>query len=209
MRSSIFITFEGIEGSGKTTQAKLLKDFLETQGHEVVLTREPGGPPISEKIRGILLDNANPEMEAMTELLLYEASRYQHVKEVIRPALANGKMVICDRFADASTAYQGYGRGIDIKKVESLNFIATEGILPDLTFLLDVPCELGLRRLGRTPDRIETETIEFHERVRGGYLEIARSEPERIKVVDGLQSIDRIFESIKALVGEVISKPRR
>ncbi|MGQ9604072.1 MAG: dTMP kinase [bacterium] len=209
MRSSIFITFEGIEGSGKTTQAKLLKDFLKSQGHEVVLTREPGGPPISERIRGILLDNANPEMEAMTELLLYEASRYQHVKEVIRPALANGKMVICDRFADASTAYQGYGRGIDIKKVESLNFIATEGILPDLTFLLDVPCELGLRRLGRNPDRIESETIEFHERVRRGYLEIARSEPERIKVVDGLQSVDRIFESIKALVSEVISKPRR
>ncbi len=208
MKSAIFITFEGIEGSGKTTQARLLKDFLEGQGHNVVLTREPGGPSISEKIRAILLDKSNPEMEAMTELLLYEASRYQHVKEVIKPALQGGKTVICDRFADASTAYQGYGRGIEIEKVQALNLIATEGTMPDLTFLLDVPCQVGLKRLGRNLDRIESETLEFHEKVRRGYLEIARSEPQRIKVIDGLQSIDRIFEEIKALVNRMILKSR-
>lgn len=208
LRPAIFVTFEGIEGSGKTTQARLLTDFLGKQGFDVVLTREPGGPPISEKIRSILLDNANPEMQAMTELLLYEASRHQHVREVIKPALQAGKSVICDRFADASTAYQGYGRGIDIEKVKYLNLIATEGVWPDLTFLLDVPCEIGLKRLGRSLDRIESETIDFHERVRKGYLEIAKCEPERVKLIDGLQSIDSIFKTIKGLVSEMILESR-
>ena len=170
MGKGIFITLEGIEGSGKTTQAGLLKDLLEASGFEVLLTREPGGSPIGEKIRHILLDTANSRMEPLAELFLYEASRTQHVEEVIKPAIAAGKAVICDRFYDASTAYQGYARGIGAETVDELNLIATGGQKPDLTIVLDLSVAEGLRRLGRNLDRIEGETAVFHERVRKGYL---------------------------------------
>ncbi len=200
----IFITFEGIEGSGKSTQAQLIRDLLIGMGFEVVLTREPGGSPIGEKIREILLDSSNREMEAMTELLLYEASRYQHVAEVIRPALDDGKIVICDRFFDASTAYQGYGRGIKIDTVNKLNLIATNGLRADLTIVLDLPVEEGLRRLGRRPDRIEGEKAEFHERVRQGYLKIAESEPERVKLLNARGSIDETFEKVKQVINDYL-----
>jgi dTMP kinase len=200
----IFITLEGIEGSGKTTQVGLLKDLLTAHGFEVVVTREPGGSPIGEKIRRILLDTANASMEPLTELFLYEASRAQHVEEVIRPAIAAGKAVICDRFYDASTAYQGHARAIGAATVAGLNLVATGGLKPDLTIVLDLPVADGLKRLGRNLDRIEGETAAFHEKVRRGYLDMAGAEPERVKVVDGSGSPEATFAKVRAIVENVI-----
>jgi dTMP kinase len=199
-----FITFEGIEGSGKSTQAALLKAFLEEQGLDVLVTREPGGSPIGEQIRRILLDPGNHGMVPLAELLLYEASRCQHVEAVIRPALERGRTVICDRFFDASTAYQGYARGLGIKMVSDLNLVATGGRKPDLTIVLDLPVDTGLQRLGRSLDRIEREAVEFHERVRQGYLQIAEDEPGRVKVVNAAGSVDDTFSDVMNLVGKVL-----
>jgi dTMP kinase len=196
----IFITLEGIEGSGKSTQAARLRDYLTGRGLDVVVTREPGGSPIAEKIRKILLDPSNKKMVPLAELFLYEASRTQHMAEIIAPALKAGKCVICDRFFDASTAYQGKARGIDTGAVERLNLLATGGIKPDLTIVLDLPADVGLGRLGRSLDRLESESLEFHRRVREGYLEIAREDPGRVKVVDGSGSIDDISLKIQRLV---------
>ncbi len=204
MTKGVFLTFEGIEGCGKTTQARLLKQFLEEKGFEVVLTREPGGSRIGEKIRSILLDPQNERMEPLVELLLYEASRSQHVGEVIRPHLVDGKFVISDRFYDASTAYQGYGRGIDVENVKRLNLIATGGLRPDLTIVLDLPVAEGLKRLGQSLDRIEREAIDFHERVRRGYISIAEDEPTRVKLVDATGSIDETFSRVKGIVEEFL-----
>jgi dTMP kinase len=200
----IFITLEGIEGSGKTTQVERLRELLLENGHEVLVTREPGGSPIGEKIRDILLDTSHKEMAPLTELLLYEASRCQHVYEVIRPALEAGKVVICDRFYDASTAYQGHARGIGIEKVKNLNLVATDGQKADLTIVLDLPVTDGLRRLGQNLDRIEGETVGFHERVRQGYLELAGSEPARVKVIDATGSVEDTFEKVKTIVEDII-----
>lgn len=196
----ILITLEGIEGSGKTTQAARLRDHLVRRGLDVIVTREPGGSPIAEKIRKILLDPSNKEMVPLAELFLYEASRTQHVAEIIAPALEAGKCVICDRFFDASTAYQGGARGIDTRAVERLNLLATGGRKPDLTIVLDLPADAGLKRLGRSLDRLESESIEFHRRVREGYLKIAAGEPERVKVVDASGAIDDISLRIEQLV---------
>lgn len=202
----IFITLEGIEGSGKTTQAMLLRDFLAAKGLEVTVTREPGGSPIAEKIRGILLDPGNRKMAAMTELFLYEASRTQHVDEVIRPALEAGKAVICDRFFDASSAYQGNARGLGMEVVAGLNVLATGGLVPDLTIVLDLPVEVGLRRLGRNLDRIESEAIGFHRLVREGYLRIAERDRKRIKVVDASGSIDDISVRVRETVEAYLNR---
>jgi dTMP kinase len=204
--AGIFITLEGIEGCGKSTQAGLLREFLAECGLEVVLTREPGGSAIGEKIRSILLDPDNTGMAPMTELLLYEASRRQHMQEVIGPALREGKAVLCDRFFDASTAYQGYGRGIDVDTVIYLNLVATGGRKPDLTIVLDLPVSVGLKRLGKNLDRIEREAVEFHERVRNGYLETARREPERIMVVDAGGSVEETFLKVKAPVESMLAE---
>lgn len=204
MARGIFITLEGIEGSGKTTQVERLRELLLENGHEVLVTREPGGSPIGEKIRDILLDTSHKEMAPLTELLLYEASRCQHVYEVIRPALEAGKVVICDRFYDASTAYQGHARGIGIEKVKNLNLVATDGQKADLTIVLDLPVTDGLRRLGQNLDRIEGETVGFHERVRQGYLELAGSEPARVKVIDATGSVEDTFEKVKTIVEDII-----
>jgi dTMP kinase len=204
LAKGIFITLEGIEGSGKTTQAELLRDLLLANGHKVVITREPGGSPIGEKIRDILLDVSHIEMAALTELLLYEASRCQHVYQTIKPALDEGKVVICDRFYDASTAYQGYGRGLDIEMVKNLNLVATEGQKADLTIVLDLPVAEGLRRLGQNLDRIEAETVGFHEKVRQGYLDLARSEPDRVKVIDASGSVEETFEKVRAIIESII-----
>ena len=206
MDRGIFITFEGIEGCGKSTQAKRVRELLIESGLEVLFTREPGGSCIGEKIRDILLDPANEEMVPLTELLLYEASRHQHMAEVIEPALKAGKVVICDRFYDASTAYQGYARGIDVDDVERLNLIASGGKRPDLTIILDLPAEIGLKRIGKNPDRIEGEGVEFHERVRAGYLEIAAREPDRVKVVDGSGTIEETFMKVWAPVESLLAQ---
>ena len=199
----MFITFEGIEGCGKSTQAGMLRDLLQSRGTSVLVTREPGGSPIGEQIRRILLDPGNHGMVALAELLLYEASRCQHVEAVIKPALDAGTVVICDRFFDASTAYQGYARGLDVAMVERLNLVATGGRKPDLTIVLDLPVEMGLRRLGRSLDRIEREAVEFHRRVRQGYLKIAESEPGRVKVVNAAGTIDDTFLNVRNLIDSI------
>ncbi|MCX7794203.1 MAG: dTMP kinase [Thermodesulfovibrionales bacterium] len=193
----LFITFEGIEGCGKTTQAKLLYEHLLKEGRTVLLTEEPGGTEIGLKIRSLLLDRTHEDIHPLTELFLYNASRVQHVMEKIRPLLKKGYTVICDRFMDSTFAYQGYGRGINMEIIKSLDQISRQGLKPDITFLLDIEPEVGLKRhASRELDRLEKESIEFHKAVRKGYLDIARSEPDRITVIPAERSIDEIHEMI-------------
>lgn len=178
----IFITIEGPEGSGKSTHSRLLCDFLRRHGYRVLHTREPGGTRISEAVRKILLHRNNKGMGDVCELFLFLAARAQIVEEIIKPALKKGYVVICDRFHDATVAYQGYGAGLDLKLIDDMGKLVTKGIKPDLTILLDVETKKGLRRAG-AKDRIEIKSLEFHKRVRGGYLALAEREPERIKVI--------------------------
>lgn len=200
MRRGIFITFEGPEGSGKSTHSKLLCDFLRRKGHPVLHTREPGGVAISEKIRNILLDPKNKNMDVVCEMLLYMAARAQIVKEVIAPALKKGKIVICDRFLDATLTYQGYAGGIDVKIIKDVGKLATGGILPDITFLLDIDAAKGLARTGKTKDRMERKSLMFHEKVRKGYLAIARKEPRRVKVMSAVGDIGGTQEKIRKII---------
>ncbi|HOD11779.1 MAG TPA: dTMP kinase [Candidatus Omnitrophota bacterium] len=194
----LFITFEGSEGCGKSTQVKLLCDFLKREKRDVLHIREPGGIKISEKIRTILLDDKNKEMARPCEVLLYMAARAQLVHEKILPALRKGSIVVCDRFLDSTIAYQGYGCGEDIRFIRSIGSYVTQDILPDITFLLDLPTHKGLSRIQKPRDRIEQRSLQYHNRVRQGYLKIARQEPKRIKVIAGHQSreaIRRIIEN--------------
>jgi len=206
-RMAIFITLEGVEGCGKSTQAALLGEWLRTRGHRVTMTREPGGCPISDRIRAILLDPANSAITADTELFLYAAARSQHVAEVIGPALTRGETVICDRFIDATLAYQGFARGLDLDKIRHLNHLAAGDMIPDLTLLLDFPVEIGLRRARqRNHDnasdhegRFECETLAFHQRVRDGYLQLAAEQP-RIAVLDARGDITGLHRQIVTVV---------
>lgn len=198
-----FISFEGGEGSGKTTIIKQLKIDLEKQGFKVLQTREPGGSEISEGIRQIILNIANVKMDPRTEALLYAASRRQHLVEVILPALQNGNIVLCDRFVDSSLAYQGYARGLGINQIYELNRFAIEDLLPGLTIYLDLDPEIGLRRIkdnNRACNRLDLESLEFHKKVREGYLLIAKQYPTRIKVVDGRLSKEKLYEGVKKIV---------
>ena len=204
-----FITFEGGEGSGKTTQSKRLAIDLEKAGYGILLTHEPGGTPISEQIRGILLNREHREMVSTTELLLFAAARAQHVSERIVPALDEGRIVISARFADSMVAYQGYARGLELELIHYLNGIATQGLTSDLTIVLDLPVEIGLNRARQSlesMDRMESERIEFHKRLRDGFLTIASQEPERIKVIDAQMDPDRVYEQIKAEVDRRINE---
>jgi len=209
---SLFITFEGVEGSGKTTQIQRLKKYLDRKGIPCKVTREPGGCPIGEKVRKILLNPDHREMVPLSELLLYEAARAQHVKEVIEPFLKKRGVVLCDRFSDATIAYQGYGRKIDLRWIERLNHFSSRGIKPDVTFLLDCPSDVGLKRAlkrNRTlkqekEERFEKEKIQFHQRVRKGYLALAKKEPRRVKVVDTRQGEDNVFNKILKTVDKLI-----
>jgi dTMP kinase len=209
---SLFITFEGVEGSGKTTQIQRLKKYFTQKGIPCKVTREPGGCPIGEKVRKILLNPDHREMVPTSELLLYEAARAQHVKEVIKPFLKRGGVVLCDRFSDATIAYQGYGRRIDLKWIERLNHLSSQGIKPDVTFLLDCPSDVGLKRAlqrNRTlkqerEERFEREEIQFHRRVRKGYLAIAKKEPYRVKLIDTRQGEDNVFNKIRKTVDKLI-----
>ncbi|MBM4136024.1 MAG: dTMP kinase [Nitrospira sp.] len=210
-KKGTFISFEGIEGSGKSTQARLLYEYLEGKGFEVILTEEPGGTQIGLKIREILLSLEYREISSMTELLLYNASRFQHIQEVILPAIQRGAIVITDRFSDSTVAYQGYGRGIDLNLIDSLDRISTKNLRPDITILLDVDVEIGLKRnrgIQKT-DRLELEDIEFHKKVRKGYFEIAAKESERIKVISASESIEAIHSQIISLVTKMIETWKR
>ena len=209
---SFFITFEGVEGSGKTTQIEHLRRYLSLKGIPCKVTREPGGSPIAEKIRKILLNPDHGDITPMSELFLYEAARAQHVNGVVEPLLRKGIVVLCDRFNDATVAYQGFGRGIDLELVESLNLYSSQGLKPDITFLLDCPSDLGLKRAIRRnqlqkkgkEDRFEREKIQFHRRVRRGYLFLARKEPHRIKVIDTRRGEEKVFEKIRKIADQLI-----
>ena len=211
----LFITFEGIEGCGKTTQAGMLRDYLEGRGVSVLLVREPGSTEKGERIREILLNTEGEGLNPWAELFLYEASRAQLISTVIVPALEEGKVVISDRFTDSTLAYQGYGRGLDIDAIASLNRWASLGITPNLTFLIDCTPLVGLQRAwGRinsraTPgkhkeDRFEKEDLEFHQRVREGYLKIAEAQPQRIRLIDGERDVDTIHREICSIVDKYI-----
>lgn len=203
--TGLFITFEGIEGSGKSTQQRLLAEYLTGRGVDVVVTREPGGTVVSDCIREILLDPQNGRLDAWSEALLYAASRAQLVAEVIEPALAEGKTVLCDRYVDSSVAYQVYGRGLPHEDVLAVNRPATRGIEPSLTILLMMPTEEGLARATRrAADRIEREAIEFHHRVAEGYRRLTEENPRRIRVFDARLPRDDIHAGVRAVVDELI-----
>lgn len=212
----IFITFEGPEGSGKTTQSKLLYKYLIEKGFNVIYTREPGGTELSESIRRILL-NPHTAISPLTELLLYEACRAQHVSEIILPALRSDKIVICDRFTDATIAYQGYGRGISLNIINTLNRYTTFGIKPDLTILLDIPVNKGLKKARLTAkeiyynngDRLEREKITFHKRIREGYIRLAKKEPSRIIVVKNEKNIEITHNKIIKIVEDFLTNKKR
>lgn len=201
--SGFFITFEGPDGTGKTTQIRLLSEALRNCGYEVVLTREPGGTAVSDKIRALLLDPAHTEMAAQTEILLYAASRAQHVQEVIRPAVAQGKIVLCDRFVDASIAYQAYGNQYPLDDVINVNAVATGGIRPDRTYLFMLPPEMARGRMiarqkatGELADRLELKPLEYHQRVYDGFAFLEQQNPERMVRVDASGTIEAIAEWI-------------
>ncbi len=197
------ITLEGIDNSGKTTQAKRLSNYLKKKGYKVLLVRDPGGTKISEKVRKILLDKKN-HLAVSTELFLYLAARYQLVSEIILPALKKNKIVICDRFCDSTLAYQGYGRGLKVNLVDYL--LQSFFPVPDLTILIDIPVPISQKRFGSNkPDRLEKEKLSFHQKVRRGYLEIAKKNRNRVKVVSSVGSIDQISQIIKEIVDDFFS----
>lgn len=206
---SLFITFEGGEGSGKSTVLSYLDERLRQEGFQTVLTREPGGTPISEEIRNVILDKKNTAMDGRTEALLYAASRRQHLVEKVWPALKEGKLVLCDRYLDSSLAYQGGARHLGIDEVLSINMFATEGTFPDLTLLFDIEPELGLARIaankGREVNRLDLEKLDFHNAVRAGFHELARRFPERYVIIDASKSLEEVkeaaYQAIKVRLG--------
>jgi len=200
---ALFVTFEGTEGCGKSTQIALLSEYLKTEGSPYVLTKEPGGSKVCRKIRELLLNSENSDITPKAELLLYAADRAQHVEEIVVPALSEGKTVLCDRYLDATVAYQGYGRGLDLELIGSLNALSSGGLAPDLTFLIDCPVEIGIGRAlkraeseGSREIRFENEHLSFHERVKKGYMAIAAAFPERVVVVDGSASVEVLHKRI-------------
>jgi len=203
-----FVSIEGIEGCGKSTHAALLRDWLEARGKQVLLAREPGGTTISEEIRKILLDPANALMDSRTELLLYLASRSQIVQELLLPALEEGRIVVVDRYVDSTLAYQGWGRGIEAAEIRRLNSFASRDLMPDLTILLDLMPSAGLQRKQKSGrarvygDRLEQEELAFHEKVREGFLALARGEPSRIRAVDSNRDIGAVQAEIRTLLVE-------
>ena len=197
----MFITFEGGDGSGKSTQIQSVRDWFESRGREVIVTREPGGTELGTEIRR-LVQNGPEDVDARTEALLYAADRAYHVATVIRPALERGAVVLGDRYIDSSLAYQGAARSLGVDEIASLSSWATQGLYPSLTFLLDLPPEVGARRRTDAPDRMERESMDFHERVRHEYLRLADAEPERIVVIDAVGTVDEVFSEIRGVLVE-------
>ena len=205
-RRGLFITFEGPEGSGKSTHSRMLCDFLSGRGYKVLYTREPGGTAISEKIRRVLLDPKNQGMDVVCEMLLYMAARAQIIKEKILPALKRGRIVICDRFMDATLAYQGYAGGLDIKIINNIGNLATKAISPDITFLLDIETKKGLLRLRNHRDRMERKSLAYHKKVRKGYLTIAKKQRQRINIISAVGEIAQTQECIRKIVLKILKK---
>ena len=199
MQKGLFITFEGADGCGKTTQLNLLKDYLTAKGYAVILTREPGGKGLGEKIREILL-NYDGKVADRCESFLFLADRAQNIETIVKPAIESCKIVLCDRHTDSSVAYQGYGRGLDIEQIKMLNNLATGGKQPDLTLVFDVDIETSMQRVGNEKDRMESSGKEFFNRVRNGYLEMAKQEPERLKIVDSTKSIDEVHKRVIEII---------
>ena len=208
--NGLLITFEGIEGSGKSTQISLLRARLESLNLPVTVTRQPGGTRIGESIRKLLLNPKHTDMDSRAEALLYAADRAQHTAEVVQPELDADRICLCDRFADSTTAYQGAGRAIDDDDIQWLHRFALQGCMPDLTLLLDLPEKDGIARAAKTGklDRIESEALDFHRRVRERFLVIAQHNPDRVKVIDTLKSIDAVSEEIWAHVSPVVERLR-
>lgn len=203
-----FITVEGIDGSGKTTQISFIVDFLKRYGYEIIYTREPGGTPLAENIRQTLLNRENIKISPITELLLYLASRAQHTYEVINPSLENGIWVVSDRYHDSSVAYQGAGRGIGEEQVWEMSLFSSNGLIPDLTILIDIEPETAIMRMkncGKIPDRLENENLSFIKNVRRGYLWTAERFKERVKVVNGEKKIEDLWEDVKRILIECLS----
>lgn len=205
MQKGLFITFEGADGSGKTTQLNNVKAFLEQKGFDVVVTREPGALEIGQKIRNILLHHDGIVADRC-EMFLFLADRAQHVETFIKPAIEEGKIVLCDRHVDSTIAYQGYGRGQDIQLLKDLNKMAVNGLTPDLTLVFDVSTEVAQERVGSEKDRMESAGIEFHKKVRNGYLELQKQECDRIKLVNANNSIEKVFEDTKEIVSKLIQE---
>lgn len=208
MKRGIFITMEGPEGAGKTTILKMLGDSLEKEGYSVVLTREPGGIPISEQIREVILNKENTAMDSRTEALLYAAARRQHLVEKIIPALEKGMIVLCDRFIDSSLAYQGHARGLDIDEIYSINTFAIGDFMPDVTFYFDIDPTEGLKRISanqnREVNRLDLEELQFHEKVREGYQIVMERWKERFIQIDASQSLDAVFEQTKTSLVKIL-----
>lgn len=202
MQKGLFITFEGADGCGKTTQLNLLKEYLVNKGYDVVTTREPGGKGLGEHIREILL-NYDGTVSDRCESFLFLADRAQNIDVIVNPAIKQGKIVLCDRHTDSTVAYQGYGRGLDINRINMLNNIATSGKKPDLTLVFDVDIETSMKRVGTEKDRMESAGIEFHTKVRNGYLELAKQEPERIKVLDATETIEDIHKKVVEIFDKI------
>jgi len=209
MKRGVFITFEGPEGCGKSTHSRLLVRFLKAQGYRVVSVREPGSTRIGERIRRLLLDKENNLLSYECEMLLYMAARCQLVQEVIRPALKEGKVVLCDRFLDSTIAYQGYGLGLDVGLIKRLGKAVLGGFLPDLTILLDRPPKKGLQSRPRSKDRIESRPLVYHQRVRQGYLALQKAEPERIKLIKIDKNKSRTQDKIRRLVMDFLQRKKR
>ncbi len=205
MKKGRFITFEGADGCGKTTQIKLLQEYLQYRGYEVVLTREPGCAGLGQKIRDLLL-NYDGEVSPVCESFLFLADRAQNVDVIVKRNIEMGRIVISDRHTDSSLAYQGYGRELDVERIDMLNNIATSGLKPDLTFVFDIDVETSMQRIGKDKDRMEASGKEFFERVRNGYLEIAKKEPSRIKVINAVDSINNIHKQVVELFVELEEK---
>ena len=199
-KKGLFITFEGADGSGKSTQLKMAAEFFQNKGFEVITTRDPGGTPLGQKIREILLHH-DGKVASYCELFLYLADRAQHIDEKIIPALEEGKVVLCDRYVDSSLAYQGYARGIDTEEILMLNNIVAKSLMPDLTFVFDVSIEVAEQRVGETKDRLESEAKEFHQKVRFGFLDLAKKFPNRIKVIDANQEIEKVHSDVIKILG--------
>lgn len=205
MKKGLFITFEGADGCGKTTQIKLLTEYLKEKGYDVVLTREPGCKGLGERIRELLL-NYDGEISSVCESFLFLADRAQNVDIIVRKNVNEGKIVISDRHTDSSLAYQGYGRELDVEKIDMLNNIATSGLKPDLTYVFDIDVETSMQRVGNEKDRMESAGREFFERVRQGYLKIAQKEPNRVKVINSVDSIENIHSQVVKLFVELEEK---